>query len=251
MMDKCLSGKVALVTGAGSGIGRATALLYALHGARVAVSDIDEAASNRAVAAIKEQGGEAFFVKANVADAEECQAMVARVAETCGRLDVACNNAGVAGEFTSISQTKIEDWHRVIDVNLNGMFHVLKYELEVMMRQGSGAIVNMASILGMAGFASSGAYVAAKHGVVGLTKTAALECANKGIRVNAVAPGFIDTPFFDGINPRSKQMLERMHPVPRLGQPEEVAELILWLSSEKASFVTGGIYPVDGAYLAR
>lgn len=251
-MERYFSGKVALVTGAASGIGHATALLYAQHGARVIVSDINEDGGGDTVSKIKERGGDATFVNADVSDPEACQELVRKAVETYGRIDVACNNAGVVSELNKIADLDVEEWHKVIETNLNGVFYCLKYQIRAMLLQGGGgSIVNTASVLGTVGFASSSAYVAAKHGVVGLTKTAALEYSDTGIRINAVAPGFIDTPLFDGIHPKARKMLERMQPTGRLGRPEEVAELIIWLSSDKATFANGGYYPVDGAYLAR
>jgi len=252
-MEKDLSGKVALITGAGSGIGEATALLFAAHGAKVIVSDINEEGGNATVGKIKKQGGEATFVKTDVGKAEECEQLIKKTVETYGSLDMACNNAGIGGEANHIGDMSVEGWQKIININLNSVFYCMKYELRQMEKQGSGAIVNMASILGAVGFDSSAGYVAAKHGVVGLTQNAAIEYSAKGIRINTVAPGFIDTPLLSkaGMDDNAKKGLISLHPIGRLGKPEEVAELVVWLSSDKASFVTGSYYPVDGAYLAK
>lgn len=250
-MEQLFSGKVALVTGAASGIGEATALLYAQHGAKVVVSDMNEEGGNATVAKIKEQGGDAIFVKANVANAAECEQLVKTTVEKYGRLDAACNNAGIGGEINNIADMSIDGWHKIINVNLDSVFYCMKYEITQMLKQGGGSIVNMSSILGTVGFASSAGYVAAKHGMVGLTKNAAIEYSAKGIRINAVAPGFIETPLLSALDEQTKGFLVQLHPIGRLGQPEEVAELVIWLTSDKSSFVTGGYYPVDGAYLAR
>jgi NAD(P)-dependent dehydrogenase (short-subunit alcohol dehydrogenase family) len=248
-----LKGKVALVTGAGSGIGRACAEAYARAGARVVVSDRDVAGGEETVRRLAEAGGEALFVAADVADPAACAGLVARTLERFGRLDCACNNAGIGGEQNPTADYSDEGWQQVIDVNLSGVFYCLKHEIAAMLAGGGGAIVNMASILGQVGFATAPAYVAAKHGVLGLTKTAALEYAAQGIRVNAVGPAFIHTPMIAALeeDPAKSQMLLSLHPIGRLGNPEEVAAAVLWLSSEAASFVTGAYLPVDGGYLAR
>lgn len=250
-MEQLFAGKVALVTGAGSGIGESTALLYAKHGAKVVVSDINETGGNATVEKIKQMGGDAFFVKTNVASATECEQLVKATVDKYGRLDAACNNAGIGGEINSVADMSIEGWQKVIDINLSSVFYCMKYQVPQMVKNGGGAIVNMASILGSVGFAGSSAYVAAKHGLVGLSKNAALEYSAKGIRVNSVGPGFIETPLLNALDEQTKNFLVQLHPIGRLGQPEEVAELVIWLTSDKASFVTGSYYPVDGAYLAR
>jgi len=252
-MEKYLSGKIALVTGAGSGIGAATALLFAACGAKVVVSDINEKGGNEIVEQIKQNGGDAIFQKTDVGKPEECEQLVKKTVEVYGRLDMACNNAGIGGEANHIGDMSVEGWEKVVHINLSSVFYCMKYELKQMEKQGSGAIVNMASILGAVGFDSSAGYVAAKHGVVGLTQNAAIEYSAKGIRINTVAPGFIDTPLLSkaGMGEDAKKTLVALHPIGRLGKPEEVAELVVWLSSDKASFVTGGYYPIDGAYLAR
>lgn len=248
-----LQGKVSLVTGASSGIGRAIALAYAREGAKVVVSDVNVAGAEETVSLVRQQGGDAIFVPADVSRAEDCQRLVERTLAHYGRLDAACNNAGIGGELGPTADYADEAWQQVIGVNLSGVFYCMKHQIPAMLRGGGGAIVNMASILGQVGFAGAPAYVAAKHGVVGLTKTAALEYSAQGLRINAVGPAFIHTPMIAGLesDPATQQQLVSLHAVGRLGQPEEVAELVVWLSSDRASFVTGAYYAVDGGYLAR
>lgn len=245
--------KVAIVTGSASGIGRASAQFYAIEGAKVIVSDVDEAGGGETVQLIQDTGGEAIFVKADVSKAADCEALVEQAMAQYGRLDFACNNAGIGGEQNVTADYSVEGWQQVIGVNLSGVFYCMKYQIPAMLANGGGAIVNMASILGKVAFAMSPAYVAAKHGVVGLTKNAAVEYANQGIRVNAIGPAFIKTPMLAQLeeDPETMQTLVALHPLGRLGQPEEVAEMVVWLSSEKASFVTGAYFAVDGGYLAR
>jgi NAD(P)-dependent dehydrogenase (short-subunit alcohol dehydrogenase family) len=243
--------KVALVTGAGSGIGKAVAELYAELGAKVVVSDINETHGEEVVSQVKTKGGDAVFIRTDVSDAAACEALIAGAIKQYGSLDIAVNNAGIGGEANLAGDTSINGWDKVIAVNLSSVFYCMKYELQQMLKQGKGAIVNMASILGQVGFATASGYVAAKHGVVGLTQNAAIEYAAKGIRINAVGPAFINTPLLDNMDAAAKQMLVSLHPVGRLGEAGEVAELVAWLSSDKASFVTGSYYPVDGGYLAR
>ena len=246
-----LEGKVAIVTGAASGIGLEVAKLYAGEGARVVVSDVDEEKGNEAVRTIEGAGGAAVFEVADVGDPAANQRLVQRAVSEYGRLDIACNNAGIGGEMNPIADMSIEGWQKVIDVNLSSVFYGMKYQVPAMLENGGGAIVNMASILGQAGWAGSAGYVAAKHGVVGLSKNAALEYSEQGVRVNSVGPGYIDTPLLEGLDREVYDGLVGLHPIGRLGRPEEVAELVLWLSSERSSFVTGAYIPVDGAYLAR
>ncbi|MGX5817951.1 glucose 1-dehydrogenase [Chitinophaga lutea] len=249
-MEPIFSGKVALVTGAGSGIGEATAKLYAKHGAKVIVSDLNEKGGNAVVEAIRKDGGEAQFVRCDVSRAAECEQLVQATLKAYGRLDAACNNAGIGGEANETADMSVEGFDKTIAVDLSSVFYCMKYEIPAMLNNGGGAIVNMASILGQVGFARSAGYVASKHGVVGLTQNAAVEYSARGIRVNAVGPGFIDTPLLQQMDASAKAALVAMHPIGRLGRAEEVAELVIWLSSDKASFVTGAYYPVDGAYLA-
>ncbi|MDJ0367780.1 SDR family oxidoreductase [Hymenobacter sp. H14-R3] len=250
-MDKDLQGKTALVTGAASGIGRAVALLYGQHGAKVMVSDIDEEQGRQVVAKLKAAGAEARFFKADVGDPAQCYRLVQETVAAFGTLDMACNNAGITGELSRTADYSLDGWQRIINVNLNSVFFCLKYELEVMLKQGAGSIINMSSILGQVGTPTLAGYVTAKHGVIGLTQTAAQEYAAEGIRINAVGPGYIDTPLLKDFSAETKQALVALHPIGRLGRAEEVAELVIWLSSNKASFVTGSYYPVDGGYLAR
>jgi NAD(P)-dependent dehydrogenase (short-subunit alcohol dehydrogenase family) len=247
------TGKVAIVTGASSGIGRSTALFYAREGAQVVVSDIDETGGQETVRLIQAAGSEAFFVKTDVAIPADCDGLVKKTVKKFGRLDFACNNAGIGGEQNLTADYSVEGWQKVIAINLSGIFYCMKYEIPVMLKTGGGAIVNMASILGQVGFTGAPAYVAAKHGVIGLTKSAAIEYAAKGIRVNSIGPAFIRTPMIASLeeNAEALNMLVGLHPMGRLGLPEEVAELVIWLSSKRASFVTGAYYSVDGGYLAR
>jgi NAD(P)-dependent dehydrogenase (short-subunit alcohol dehydrogenase family) len=240
-------GKVAVVTGAGSGIGRATALAYAKAGARVLVSDINEAGAEETVRLIAAERGTAKAVRTDVSLPHDCETLVAKALELLGRLDVACNNAGIGGEQAPTAELSIDGWNHVIATNLSSTFYCMKFEIAAMLRRGAGAIVNMASILGTVGFAGAAAYVASKHGMIGLTRTAALEYAAHNIRVNAVGPAFIRTPMIAGL----EAAVLPLHPIGRLGTPEEVAELVLYLSSDRASFVTGSYYPIDGGYLAR
>lgn len=246
-----IKGKVALVTGGGSGIGKAAAERYAAYGAKVIVSDINTEHGLQTVAAIEQSGGEAFFVAADVGKYEDCVALVSKTVEKYGSMDIAFNNAGIGGESNMVADMSVEGWLRVININLNSVFYCMKAELEQMLKQGKGVIVNMSSILGQVGFATAAGYVAAKHGVVGLTKTAALEYGARGIRINAVGPAFINTPLLDNLGDEVKQALVTQHPIGRLGEADEVAELVAWLSSDKASFVTGNYYAVDGGYLSR
>ncbi len=244
---------VAIVTGAASGIGKSVAKLYAQNGIAVVLSDVNQEPGEQVAEQIRQAGGQAIFVASDVSQPADCERMVAVALEQYGRLDYACNNAGIGGEQNLTADYSIEGWEKILSINLSGVFYGMKYQIPAILKSGGGAIVNMASILGQVGFSGSVGYVAAKHGVLGLTQGAALEYASQGIRINAVGPGFISTPLIqeleadDGLN----SMLVSLHPMGRLGKPEEVAELVMWLSSEKSSFVTGAYYPVDGGYLAR
>lgn len=246
-----MKNKTVIVTGAASGIGKAIAIQFAAEGAHVVVSDIASAEGEAVVKEISLSGGKASFCKTDVSQPAEMEALVNFAITTYGRLDIAVNNAGIGGELNAIADMSIEGWQKVIAVNLNSLFYGMKYQIAALLQHGGGSIVNISSILGSVGFAGSSAYTAAKHGVVGLTQTAALEYSAKNIRVNAVGPGFIDTPLLNGLDAALKNQLVALHPIGRLGRSEEVAELVLWLSSEKASFVTGSYYPIDGGYLAR
>ncbi|MET4081967.1 NAD(P)-dependent dehydrogenase (short-subunit alcohol dehydrogenase family) [Pedobacter sp. UYP30] len=243
--------KTVIITGGASGIGAAAVRLFAIEGANVVVSDIDTLNGNKLVEEIRAADGIASFFKTDVSIPEEMEALVKFAVDTYGRLDIAVNNAGIGGEQSPIADMSVEGWQKVISVNLNSLFYGLKYQISAMLKNGGGSIVNITSILGAVGFAGSAAYSAAKHGIVGLTQTAALEYSAKNIRINAVGPGFIDTPLLDALSPEMKSQLIAMHPIGRLGKSEEVAELILWLGSEKSSFATGSYYPIDGGYLSK
>ncbi|WP_290790941.1 SDR family NAD(P)-dependent oxidoreductase [Flavihumibacter sp. UBA7668] len=247
-----LENKVAIVTGAGSGIGRAIALAYAKEGAKLIVSDINEEGGVETVNQIKKLNGAAIFFKADSSSIEDNRQLVEKAVQEYGGLHIACNNAGIGGPMGATGEYPIDGWNKVIGINLNGVFYGMHFQLQAMIKSGGGSIVNVASILGTVGTRFSPAYVAAKHGVVGLTKAAALEYANQGIRVNSIGPGYILTPLLtNNLDDATLEQIKSLHPIGRLGKSEEVAELALWLSSDKASFVTGSYYPVDGGYLAQ
>jgi NAD(P)-dependent dehydrogenase (short-subunit alcohol dehydrogenase family) len=254
-MAGMLDGKSALITGGGGGIGRATALAFAREGARVAVADLMAEAARETVALVNAAGGQAISLSGDVSRDVDVRAMIAAVVDTYGRLDCAFNNAGIAGWQVDAAGKKTADWSeeafdRMIAVNLKGVWLCMRHELSQMQAQGGGAIVNTGSIAGLAGLPNSSAYVAAKHGVVGLTKTAAIEYAEVNIRVNAVCPGYIRTPMTEpGMRLRGEAILAQT-PFKRLGNPEEIAEMVLWLCSERASYVSGAAYNVDGGYMA-
>ena len=244
--------KVALVTGAASGIGAAVAAELARDGAKVVVADRDAAGAASVVTAIHQAGGQAAVFEIDVTDPIAVEAMVAFAEKTYGALHLAVNNAGIGGPSALTGEYPLEGWQQVIDINLTSVFHCTRYEIAAMLRAGGGAIVNMASILGSVGFARSAAYVAAKHGVLGLTKAAALEYASQGIRVTAVGPGFIDTPLLSkNLDEATLQHIAGLHPIGRLGRSEEVAALTCFLLSDRASFITGSYHLVDGGYVAQ
>ncbi len=247
-------GRVALVTGSSSGIGRATALAFAREGASVVVSDVAEDGGQETVRMIEGTGGKALFVKADVTEAKDVERLVDQAVQTYGRLDCAHNNAGIAGPVTQVADYPEEEWNRVIAINLKGVWLCMKYELPQMLKQGGGAIINTASIEGLVAVAGNSAYDASKHGVAGLTKTAAIEYARDNIRVNAVCPGYIDTPmvqeYVQSI-PGLEETTVGLHPIGRIGKPEEIAEAVVWLCSDAASFVTGHTMTVDGGYVAQ
>ncbi len=254
-MYESLDGKVALVTGGGSGIGRATSKAFARRGCKVVVSDMNGPSGLETVKGILESGGEALFIPANVTLAGQVQALVRRTASRFGRLDCAVNNAGV--NIPARLPTHLipeDDWDRVVDVNLRGVWLSMKYEIPVMLEQGSGAIVNISSIYGIVGAPNTAAYTVSKHGVAGLTRVAALDYAKDGIRVNAVGPGFTDTSMVQRVvaaNPGIDSVMIAKTPAGRMGNPAEIAEAIVWLCSDEASFVTGAVLPVDGGMIAR
>ncbi|MFF9320902.1 SDR family NAD(P)-dependent oxidoreductase [Streptomyces sp. NPDC014735] len=248
--DQEFAGRTALVTGGASGIGLALARRLATGGASVVVADHDEAGARKAAADLENAGAEAAAVAVDVTDPESVEAGVRFAVDTFGALHLAVNNAGIAGPSSPTDRYAVEDWNRVVATNLSGVFYCLRHELPAIVEAGGGAVVNMSSILGTNGFAGSPAYVAAKHGVVGLTKTAALEYAARNVRINAVGPGFIDTPLLRDADAAAREHLISLHPAGRLGTAEEVAELAAFLLSDRASFVHGSYHLVDGGYSA-
>lgn len=247
-------GKVALVTGGSSGIGRAGALAFAREGAKVVVADVVVEGGQETVDMIQQAGGEAIFVTTDVSKAADVETLVNKTVETYGRLDYAFNNAGIEGEQLPTADCTEENFDRVISINLKGVWLCMKYEIPQMLEQGGGAIVNTSSVAGLVGFAGIPHYVASKHGVAGLTKNAALEYAQAGIRVNAVCPGGIRTPMIDrftGGDPEAESQFHAMHPLGRMGEPEEIADAVVWLCSDAASFVTGHPMVVDGGMFAQ
>ena len=255
-MAGLLEGKAAVITGGGGGIGRATALLFAREGARVAVSDFVAESAAETVSLINQAGGQAMSIAADVTDAAQVNTMIGSVVAAYGRLDCAFNNAGIAGYQVDASGKKTHEWSeaafdRMIAVNLKGVWLCMAAELSHMMAQGGGAIVNTASIAGLTGLPTSSAYVAAKHGVVGLTKTAAIEYAASNIRVNAVCPGYVRTRMTDDVMRRRGDEILGLVPFRRMAGPEEIAEMVTWLCSDRASYVSGANYNVDGGFMAQ
>ena len=249
-----LDGKIALITGAGSGIGRASALTFAREGAKVAVADKQVDGGQETVRMVEAAGGTASFIEVDVSDAASVEAMVNATVDTYGRIDCAYNNAGIEGQVAPTDSYADDMFDKVIAVNLTGVWLCMKYEIPRLLEQGGGAIVNTASGAGLIGVAGLSAYVASKHGVIGLTKTAALEYAKSGIRVNAVCPGLIQTPMVERLTadqPQLGEALVAMEPVGRTGRPEEIAESVVWLCSDAASFVTGHAMSVDGGFVAQ
>ena len=254
-MAGLLDGKSALITGGGGGIGRATALAFAREGARVAVADVAEEAARETVALVNAAGGQAISLSGDVSRDADVRAMIDAVVGTYRRLDCAFNNAGIAGWHVDAILKKTAEWSeeafdRMNAVNLKGVWLCMRHELPQMQAQGSGAIVNTGSIAGLVGLPNSSAYVAAKHGVIGLTKTAALEYAESNIRVNAVCPGYIKTPMTEPSMRLRGEAILAQTPLKRMGSPEEIAEMVVWLCSERASYVSGAAYNVDGGWMA-
>jgi NAD(P)-dependent dehydrogenase (short-subunit alcohol dehydrogenase family) len=253
-MSGMLAGKVVLVTGGGSGIGRASALALAREGAEVVVTDVVEAGGNETLRLIEEAGGKGLFIRGDVADATDVERLIGAVEAQYGRLDCAHNNAGIEGIQAPTAECTEENWDRVLRVNLKGTWLCMKYEIPLMLKQHRGSIVNTASVAGLVGFPNIVAYNASKGGVIQLTKTAALEYAMEGIRVNAVCPGVIRTPMverFLGGSAEAEKAFVAMEPVGRMGTPEEIAEAVVWLCSDASSFVTGDALPVDGGLVAQ
>jgi len=247
-----LKNKVALITGAGSGIGKSIAMLFAEQGAKVVLADIDEKSAVKVADAITKKKGIAHVIKTDTGSEDDSKNAVAETVKKFKKIDIAVNNAGIGGEQNPVDAYSIESWDKVININLSGIFYGMKYQLKEMKKNKSGVIINMASVLGKVGTPMSSAYVAAKHGVIGLTEASALEYADKKIRINAIGPGYIKTPLLTkNLDKDAIKGLEELHPMGRLGKPEEVAQLALWLASDRSSFVTGSYYNVDGGYLAK
>ena len=252
---KKLENKTVFITGGSSGIGLACAIAAAKEGANIAIADLKSANADKAMLLIKKENPKAIFIECDVSVFAQVQEAIQKVASTFGSLDIALNNAGIGGEANKVGDMTEQAWLKVIGVNLNGVFNCMKHELTQMVKQKKGVIVNMASILGKVGFSTSSHYVAAKHGVIGLTQTAALEYAIVGIRINAICPGFIETPLLTnaGITKNSdiQKFIIGLHPVKRLGKPEEIASGFIFLASDESSFITGTSLEMDGGYLAQ
>jgi len=249
---KILENKVAIVTGAGMGIGREIALSYGSEGAKIVVADINEKAGRDAVVELNGKGYDAIFIKANTADPAEQESLVRETVNHFGGLHIACNNAAISAPSYALIDYPLDVWDTVLRINLSGIFYGMRYQIAAMLASGGGSIVNISAMLGQVGKKNASAHVASKHGVVGLTKAVALEYAEQNIRVNVVGPSYIKTPMLtNAFDSEGMKALESTIPLGRLGQPSEVAELVLWLSSPKSSFVTGSFYAVDGGYLAQ
>ena len=248
---KSFENKVSLITGAGSGIGRATAMAFAEEGAKVIVSDIHEENGRETVELIKKNKGEAYFIKCDVSSEEEVKNLIGEIIKKFGRLDCAYNNAGIEGLPSTTVECSEENWNKTINTNLKGVWLCMKYEIPVMLEAGKGSIVNCSSIAGLVGFETVPAYVASKHGVIGLTEAAALEFAKKNIRINAVCPGVIETPMLERFTKGENQVMADQDPMGRIGRPEEIADSVLWLCSDKSSYVTGQALAVDGGWVAH